>query len=78
VVAKNKLASIAKQAPGTTEEEIPSEILTAIVAAAHAFLGARARIVSVEVATSPRGPVSRWSRQGRASVHASHNPRPRR
>ena len=67
-----------KQAIGTTEEEIPAEILAMIVAAAATFLSTRLRIVSVGVARSSRGPVSRWSRQGRASVHASHNPRSRR
>jgi hypothetical protein len=78
VAAKKKSASIAKQASGTKEEEIPAEILAVIVAAAATFLGTRLRVVSVEVARSSRGPVSRWSRQGRASVHASHNPRSRR
>lgn len=68
----------AKQVTGTTEEEIPGEILAAIVAAAAAFLRARLQIVSIKVASPSRRPVSRWSRQGRASVHASHNPRPRR
>ena len=78
MAAKKKTVSLANQAPCITEEKIPGEILAVIVAAAHAFLGARARIVSVELASLSRGPVSRWSRQGRASVHASHNPRPRR
>ena len=54
-----------KQAIGTTEEEIPAEILAVIVAAAATFLGTRLRIVSVGLARSSRGPVSRWSRQGR-------------
>jgi hypothetical protein len=78
VTSKKKTASTAKQVIGTTEEEISGEILAAIVAAATAFLGTQLRIVSVKVARSSRGPVSRWSRQGRASVHASHNPRSRR
>jgi hypothetical protein len=78
VASKKKTASIAKQATGATEEEIPGEILAVIAAAATTFLGTRLRIVSVGSASSARGPVSRWTRQGRASVHASHNPRPRR
>lgn len=67
-----------KQAIRSTDEEIPDEILAVIVAATTAFLGARARLVSAKLTSSSRGPVSRWSRQGRASVHASHNPRSRR
>jgi len=78
VASKKKTSPTAKQATVTTEEEISGEILAVIVAAATTFLGAQLRVVSVKVARSSRGPASRWSRQGRASVHASHNPRSRR
>lgn len=59
-------------------KEIPAETLAAIVAAASVFLGTRFRIRSLELLHSDRGPVNRWTRQGRTSIQASHNPRLKR
>jgi hypothetical protein len=59
-------------------EDIPPEILPVIAAAAAAFLGAGFQIRSIELLNSPRESVSRWTRQGRAFIQASHNIRPKR
>lgn len=72
--AKN---AAAKKAVGPEGEEIPPEILVVIFAAATAILGRTFRLRSVEL-QSPQESVSRWSRQGRAFVQASHNLRPKR
>jgi hypothetical protein len=67
-------------APSAAENHRPQPIdpatLAAIVAAATAFLGTEVELRSVK----PLGPAqgSRWSRQGRATVHASHNLHARR
>lgn len=67
------------EAVGTGKsEDIPPDILVAITAAATVFLGAHLRIRSLELLHSPRESASRWTRQGRASVQASHNTRPKR
>ena len=55
------------------EEQIPAEILAVIAAAASTFLGQRVRIRGLELRRSPRESVSKWTRQGRTSVQASHN-----
>lgn len=60
------------------EDAIPAEILAVIAAAATTFLGANLRLRSVELLHSPHESVSRWSRQGRASIEASHNLRSKR
>lgn len=62
----------------TGNEEISPEILAVIAAAATAFLGADLRIRSFDALHPPRESVSRWTRQGRAFVQASHNIRPKR
>jgi hypothetical protein len=58
----------------TETEEIQPEILAVIAATATALLGKNFRLSSV----SRREQVSKWTRQGRASVQASHNLRPKR
>ena len=58
--------------------EIPVETVAAIVAAATVFLGTRFRIRSLELLHSNSEPVNRWTRQGRTSIQASHNPRSKR
>jgi hypothetical protein len=55
------------------EEEIAPEMLAVIAAAVTAFLGANHSIRSARMLQSPDAAVSRWTRQGRASVLASHN-----
>ena len=60
------------------EEQIPPEMLVVIAAAITAFLDTNLRIRSVRLLQSPNAAVSRWSRQGRASVLASHNLRSKR
>jgi hypothetical protein len=52
---------------------IPAEVLAAIATAAAVFVGKRFLIRSIELMQSTRGPVNRWSRQGRVLVQASHN-----
>ena len=64
----------AAETVGSEKEDIPPEILAAIAAAATAFLGTNFRLLSV----SRNEQVSRWTRQGRASVQASHNVRTKR
>ncbi len=56
-----------------TEEEIQSEILAVIAAAATAFLGINSRIRSARLINTAHEPLSRWSQQGRKFVQASHN-----
>jgi hypothetical protein len=67
----------ARPADHQTTSEIPVPIQAAIAAAAVAVLGPNARVVSARP-VPPREEVSPWSRQGRVSVHASHNVRSRR
>ena len=64
----------AGEAVGSEEQAIPPEILAAIAAAATTFLGRNFRLLSV----SPSGQVSRWTKQGRTLVQASHNLRTKR
>jgi hypothetical protein len=59
-------------------ESIAPETLAAIFAAAAAFLGRAIELRSVKLLPAAQNAVNRWSRQGRASVHASHNLHPRR
>jgi hypothetical protein len=59
-------------------QAIPAEILAAITAAATAYLGANLRIGSVQLRQPAHEQVSRWTQQGRALVHASHNLRTKR
>lgn len=66
------------RAIATGPEEIPPEILAVIAAVATAFLGAEFRIRTLELVNPSRESVSRWTRQGRATVQASHNFRPKR
>jgi hypothetical protein len=79
-VAFTKRAAVvaAKSAVRLKEEEISPEIFAVIVAAVSAFLGSRFRIQSAELVSSPNVALNRWTRQGRASVHSSHNLRSKR
>jgi hypothetical protein len=63
---------------GTAVEEVPPEILAVITAAAAVVLGKHLRIRSLELLHSSPESSSRWTRQGRASIQASHNTRPKR
>lgn len=74
----SETSAASTQNPGAGIEEIPHEVLAVITAAATVFLGARFRIRSLEQLHSPHESVSRWTRQGRASVQGSHNIRPKR
>lgn len=62
----------------STEDEIPAEMVAAITTAATMFLGTRFRIRSLELLYSNEKSVSRWTRQGRTSIQASHNTRLKR
>lgn len=66
-------AAAAMETGQPEEEEIPPEMLAVIAAAVTAFLGTNLRIRSARLLESPLAAVSQWSRQGRASVLASHN-----
>jgi hypothetical protein len=57
------------------DEQVAPETLVLIAAAVTAFLGKKVRIRSAKMLRSPHAGVSAWSQQGRALVHASHNPR---
>jgi hypothetical protein len=57
------------------DEQVTPETLVLIAAAVTAFLGKKVRIRSAKMLRSPYPGVSAWSQQGRALVHASHNPR---
>ncbi len=71
-------AAAASEADGQEQNEIPAEILAVIAAAATAFLGTNFRILSAQMQQSPHERVSKWTRQGRAFVQASHNVRSKR
>ena len=77
MVLNTKTAAVAGGVE-TGTEEIPPEILAAIAAAVTAFLGANHRIGSIQLRQSPHEAASRWSKQGRAIVLASHNLRKKR
>jgi hypothetical protein len=62
--------------PHPESGEISSETMAVISAASIAFAGSRARLKSARALGEP-GVISPWTQQGRASVHASHNVRPR-
>ena len=59
-------------------QTVPAEILAVIAAAAAAFLGTNFRMLSAQMQQSPHERVSKWTRQGRAFVQASHNVRSKR
>jgi hypothetical protein len=70
-------SNAALAAPSNTKQApIAPETLAAIVAAATAFLGNAVELRAVKLLTGAQG--NRWSRQGRATVHASHNLHARR
>ena len=73
-MALSAITAASTEAVGSEKEEIPPEILAAIAAAAAAFLGKRFHLLSV----SNGEQVSRWTRQGRATIQASHNLRKKR
>jgi len=58
--------------------DVTPEVLVVIAAAVTAFLGKKVRIRSAKVLQSPYEVVNPWSQQGRVSLQASHNFRPRR
>ena len=74
----NATSMASKMAITTGTEEIPPELLTVITAAVTAFLGISLRIRTLGLVHPGRESVSRWTRQGRAIVQASHNIRPKR
>jgi hypothetical protein len=74
----NVTSKAARDDAGLEEERIAPEILAVIAAAATAMLGTNIRIGSVELLHSPSASASRWTRQGRANVQASHNLRTKR
>ena len=73
-MALSAITAASTEAVGSEKEEIPPEILAAIAAAAATFLGKRFHLLSV----SNGEQVSRWTRQGRATIQASHNLRKKR
>jgi hypothetical protein len=77
-MAMSVITPAVKDGPGPDEERIAPEILAVIAAAATAMLGTNLRISSVELMRASSDSVSRWTRQGRANVQASHNLRTKR
>ena len=73
-MALSTTTAAAAEAVGSEREAIPPEILAGIAAAATAFLGKNFRLLSV----SHGEQVSRWTKQGRTFVQASHNLRVKR
>jgi hypothetical protein len=72
------MAAPDEEAVRPNEEEIPAEIVAVIAAAAAVFLGTRFRIRSFELLHPEHESASRWMRQGRTFLQASHNLRTRR
>ena len=68
-------AAAMQEAVHREDEQVTPETLVLIAAAVTAFLGKKVRIRSAKMLRSPYPGVSAWSQQGRALVHASHNPR---
>jgi len=77
-VVLNTATAAAAGGVETETETIPPEILAVIAAAATVFLGANHRIGSIQLRPAPHETVSRWTKQGRALVQASHNLRKKR
>jgi len=67
------VAAAVEQSDEREDEEVPSEVMPVLAAAATAFLGKEVRIVSARKLQSPRQGMSAWSQQGRVFVQASHN-----
>jgi hypothetical protein len=63
----------ADDASAQGETPIPAEILAAIAVAAAVFAGTRLRIRAIEQLRSSKRSESKWLRQGRVLVQASHN-----
>jgi len=63
----------------TSTAQIPSETLAAIAAAVHLVLGAKARIVAVQPASTAIAPVDfqmfGWALEGRRTIHATRRVR---
>jgi hypothetical protein len=57
------------------QEKVTPETLVVIAAAVTAFLGKKVRIRSAKLLQQRAFAASAWAQQGRAAVHASHNPR---
>jgi small neutral amino acid transporter SnatA (MarC family) len=75
---KDAAAEAAKpEAVHREEEQVTPETLVMIAAAVTAFLGKKVRIRSAKLLHSPHPVTNPWAQQGRALVHASHNPRSR-
>jgi hypothetical protein len=70
-------ASAKREAGYRVEEQVTPETLVMIAAAVTAFLGKKVRIRSAKMLRPHHAGVNSWSQQGRALVHASHNPRSR-
>jgi hypothetical protein len=64
--------------PGSPTAPIAPEILAVIVAAATGVLGRHLHITSIELQHEHTDSASRWTRQGRSSIQASHNLRTNR
>jgi hypothetical protein len=78
VAEAETVKSAAKQEVHEENEEVVTpETQVMIAAAVTAFLGKKVRIRSAKMVRSPREVANSWSQQGRALVHASHNPRSR-
>lgn len=76
---KFSIKSAAQKDPvAPKHEEIPTEILAVITAAATAFLGTNFRIGPVRQQHPAHETLSRWTEQGRKLVEASHNLRIKR
>jgi hypothetical protein len=72
------MAAPSEEAVRTVEDEVPTEIVAAIAAAVAVFLGKRFHIRSLELLHPELDSASRWMRQGRTFVQASHNLRTKR
>ena len=76
-VVQAKATTAANEPAYGGRAEVTPEMLVVIAAAVTAFLGKKVRIRSAKVLQSPYEVVNPWSQQGRVSVQASHNFRPR-
>ena len=54
-------------------DEITTEIVAVVQAAANEFLGKRVRILSIKILPDSKRDLGRWLQRGRDTIQASHN-----
>lgn len=67
------MGELVNSSKASISTEITPEIMTVIETAVGAYLGKRARIVSVRLVSESRPEANPWLERGRDMIHRSHN-----